>query len=540
MIRLREDVSTLVGRARDEAAVGYLQNALARLTELSNDFPKEAYIYFQEALLRLKYLGDGRVARDLFRNAYQLGLQSKESHDIAALAAFNATWLASETEECLLWSERSLALPLERKLQSQLKELVGRLKGGINCGDILRRSIEYCDNDHELGKGAALMEILAEIDPGLETFVGYWRERAERLRLVDKIFSESRRLGGMAYPGSERLSLARALCLIEKANSLDPYNAELWNLRSAWSHLLQQDEAAIRYADEAIAHSPASYPKPHINRAIALLALGRLEEAEVSAKVGKETAGENVDDVKLAESLLAQSKGSTQAPELETLVSNVIDGVMFRAKEEINRTGSSLMFYVNGLIGQSIGVAGETALQHTSMFKELLAIFSAESASTIAWEASNIISTIQELSLYAALYLATSTNGEEQRDAIRFVIYFICRLSLTSTDRDVRTIYRETIMPIAAAGGIRYSNIDNRFRDELERMRPSLGDAIVKQDEPNVSEREKGAETIARHGLSEPGESASKPRVRVTERRLRDFVKGRFVQLLKQRFWRRP
>src|ERR1041384_2274805 len=107
-IRLSEDLSTVVGRSRDEARLGYVQNALARLAELGRDFPNESYIYFEEGLLRFKYLGAMVAARNLFERAYELGTKSHEARDIAGLAAFNSAWLAPNVDQGRLWSNRAL------------------------------------------------------------------------------------------------------------------------------------------------------------------------------------------------------------------------------------------------------------------------------------------------------------------------------------------------------------------------------------------------------------------------------------------------
>ena len=227
--------------------------ALLRIDDLKNEFPGDAQIIYAEGLIRKDYLGQGIKAGSLFREAYSID----NSHSFAAC---NATLFSTNEQEFFKWAGIALSTdPNDKSLKQLVISTRENLMSEMSYGDLMIRASQQHLEAKEFGVSAAFAEIALQTENISLEHVGNWRRvRAQCLRSLDDIAHRYRRTINESFPPDERLALLEALAELDKAISIEEYDAELWNLKSAWKILMQENEAALHCADKAIELRPYS------------------------------------------------------------------------------------------------------------------------------------------------------------------------------------------------------------------------------------------------------------------------------------------
>jgi len=441
----------------------------------------------------------GFMARDLFERAYH----ADNRHPLAAV---NAATLARTEGEFRVWSVRVPPALDPNSGAAQVAFITDALRQGVEYDrTIIMLSHFYLDSN-AVGQAAALLEVALDDPSGLslDEEVQLHRMRAQALRALDHNAAMARETRQETFESNERLTLRPAIAEINRALTLDPYDAELWNFKSAWLTLLGDYDEALHCADKAISLRPRGYARPHQNKAAVMRAQRRWEEARQSANIARDIGLSHgyigAAEVALADGFL-QNLGPAvlddRSIELHLLhvirsarltAQKLIDAAPRRAEEVAFGLSTRLMRVGPGWNGRCIPV-----------FAAFLHDFIPEVCVEIALILSNRGQQSPKVMGDAALYIAMRGTGIIQRDAARFIAFRI--LWAKDTDdasealRKIRQTYRTIILVPSAAMG---PELAAAVGEQLRRISPLLFDAVAKQ-EP-ISEAEVAA---AHRGLTE-------------------------------------
>jgi len=502
--RSHNDMINHIKRCYFEAQRGWVSRALERVQDIADEFPQEATVLHAEATLNKEYLGRGLAARDLCEKAFQL--------DPTEVNANNAAMLARNEEDFSKWTELALkAAPHDHAIRSFKAEGERLLKAGLPYWQILADGSERCRAAKDFGTAAALIEVaLCSEGIRLEEELILRRVRAECLRLLDLAASRQRETRMEAFLPEERLALLEAITEINRALSIDEYDAELWNLKSAWCALLERHEDAIICADRALELRPYHYPKPYINKAKALRALKRGEEALKCAQVALIHAeGGEPNDVALAHEIIEMYSTPQRLPtleDLEPLIENILKSARITVDQELGQQGDSLDRLTKGFWIRAGRVRSDRSIDYVPLMSEVLSDFTPEVVLCIIVKSPAYFDRISEHCLYASLYVAAHSEGVRKRDAARFIALSI----LAATEGPaIRRSYREAILEISAAANDEMARLDEIVREELRHINPFFPELIANQNPVDEEKRKYIAQTIHARYAGGPPKLAS-------------------------------
>ena len=491
--RSQDDKINGIKRCFFDARHGRVGLALERLRDLEEEFPRDPQIRYAEGLIRADYLGQGIAARALFEKAYE----SDNSH---RLAARDATLLARSAEEFRKWAEITLSIAAnDRSIRELVTGVLSDLEKEISYCEILHAAKTQHFQAQRFGQSAAFaeLELLAcTLFPDEEVVVR--RERAQCLRTLDGEANRSRQTFQEAFPAEERLTLHEAVAELERALSLDEYDAELWNLKSAWCCLLGQHEEAIRCADRAVELRPSHYPKPFQNRANALWGLERYKEALECAQeaLSQAESSKSAEDVAQARKIIEAYSTPPRAPDLEDvepLIAHIVDAARTVSDEEIGQWRGSIEGLVDAVLGRTESVQSDRTMEYVPIMAEMLSDFTPETVFRLILGTAEKDPRVYEHCLHAALYVAAHSDGVQGRDAARYLVLTILGALEAPA---VRSVYRQAILEPSAATTGEMSRLNAIMREELRRINPLFPRLIADQEPVDQAGRERAARTV--------------------------------------------
>ena len=509
-----EDVGIWIGRCHYEASHGRVALALERNRELASEFPDNPHIVYDEGIIRREYLGQGALARDLFKRAYDLATE-RNVESTRWFASCNAATLAPDEQEFREWVAIAMSLaPTEHSDKKFFAGCLSELDRGVPYKGLLLTWGQDQESSGNLGCSAAYLEI-ALLMGGMAAHneAQLTRSRAEKLRGLDRVAETQRETLSEAFPPEERLALHEALAAIEKAIALDPYDAVLWNLKSAWCNALERYSESVESADRAIQLRPQRYPRPWINKALSLWPLGRDAEALACAqealRQAEEMADEFPDDIERARNFVQCFSVPRETPCLEELlpvVSRILAVTKMLSDEALGQMNTRMNPLVRGLLKRFQSVGGGRSVSYVPMVAQLLSDFPVEVGFCIALEASKRNVDVHGKCVYAAQYLVVHSEGIQQRDSARFLALNLFLRAQGGADL-IRSTYREAILETSAVTTGPLSQVDAIMRKELGRINPLFPQLIADQEPLSEAERERGEETVAFNFTGDPFEA---------------------------------
>lgn len=474
-----DNIPFLIKRCDFEADTGLLKVALDRLRDLQSQYPDHPRLLYAEGLLRRDYLGQGLVARDLFERAYRAAVSLGVRGDVVWFSASNAATLARTEVEFREWAALAQAAQPTTE-RDGFRRLLQRLDGTP-----YRRMLEVAAEEHLVaghhGSSAAHLEVALSID-GMSRAVHakMRRERAQRIRLIDLRDQEKREARREWYPPEERLALHQAMAELEQVLSLDVYDPEVWNLKSAWQNLMEQYEAALGAANRALElRNP--YPKALINAATAQYRLGRWHEARISAEEALRQASslDDPSDFEQAEVVAAAYSAPPRRTTMEDLVPD-LEIVLRAARRSSDEEFQNISYDVTlqDLMSRLLdhGAMGAPSMRgHVPLIAELLSDFTPETVCGVLLNAKRFAAHLFDIWISAAVYLATHAEGVEQRDAARLITLL---LLIPLEAPAIRDLYRTIILRSQVAGADRLSQLNEAVCRELTRIHRALPDCI--------------------------------------------------------------
>jgi tetratricopeptide (TPR) repeat protein len=273
---------------------------------------------------------------------------------------------------------------------------------------------------------ACLLELLLAIKPSMELTkeVEARRLRAEALRELDRKAMTQRKASLNLPMPDERMTLKEGLHELEQALELDPYDAEMWNFRSAWCILLKRYEEAIPHAERALIIRPHGYVKPLINKSTALGYLGRHDESAAVAQEAIDRAT-NAADRSLARTVLAdfrQPPAPLTPPAIQALSQVAWDESRNTANNELGAQSGGASRLAAGIL-ERVHPAGADA----GMLAELLNDFFPETVFVAVSEADRTSPGLRRRFADTAQHLLAHANEVVRRDAARFLALAILR-----------------------------------------------------------------------------------------------------------------
>ncbi len=480
------DLSDTIAHCDFDADHGHVKLALDRLRDLEEEVGADAKISYAEGLLHRDFLGQGLQAHQCFVRALDLN----PTH---ALAACNATHSAPTEAEFRRWAELAIQVspsdaPMLRTLMQQLGQ-----EGASYQAYLLQRSASRFEKGKH-GSSAAYLELVLQagmLEENQKSQIR--RRRAQYLRKLDREAAQLRETAGERFPSEERLSLQAAVDELDRAIAQDEYDAELWNLRSAWCILLERSEDAITAANNAIRLRPAGYSKPYLNKATALLKLDRYEEGLAMAKRAKEEAtGEtSSEDIRLAEIVLSVIQQGPVACTEDTalqVAQKIILGTEVRTQQFaglIQGTANDLdrMFKIR------LGAAKTgSSLDHVAPVAQLLAYCPVEAAATVLRNLRRTNPSAWTCSFEAGLYIVAKGEPVMQRDASRLVLLLI--LDQPTVEQMRRTL-RENILAPSAGNPSDFGALAENIGAEMLRLNSDFPELLLKQAPPTEQELNK-------------------------------------------------
>lgn len=498
--RSNTDMINHLKRCNFEAQRGWVSRALERVQDIAEEFPNDADVIHIKAALLKEYLGRGLEVRELCESAYEL--DSTEVH------ANNAAMLARSAEEFSKWTDLAIkAAPRDAALRRYQAEGEAGLKTGTPYWQMVTAAAESCRVAKNFGLAAAALEVAlygGGMRPAEE--LNLRRVRAECLRALDIAASQQRETRMEAFIPEERLALVEALAELNRALAIDEFDAELWNLKSAWSALLERFEDAILCADRALVLRPHHYPKPYVNKAKALRALKRSDEALACARESlKQAEGGEPNDGAVAREIIelyGTPQKSLTLADLKPLIKHIRKSAWVTVDQELGQQGDSIVRLTKGFGIRATKVGSVRTMDYVPLMAEVLSDFTPEVVLAIMDKASHHGSLVGEHCLYAALYVAAHSEGVLRHDAARFIALSI----LSAPDENaIRRSYREAILETTAAAADEMAQLDEIVREELRHINPLLPELIANQDRVGEESREKTAKNmIARFGGGPP------------------------------------
>ncbi len=321
------------------------------------------------------------------------------------------------------------------------------------------------------GYAAAVAEIALKVQTRSPTDEANGRRnRAEWLRMVDR--TEGLQREPEIFPVSDRLALQEAVAEIERALLADPYDATMWNFKAAWCELLGRHEESIAAAQEAIALRPVSYPRPWINKAGTLYALGLDQEAVSCARTALEIA--EAADEEFADAIpeATRSIEAFSQPRREPVLTDFVSimrhavGAALKTADELSPKRNTSQFVGNGIRARIRVTGSNRAISYVPMMAQLLSDLAPEVAFAAVLTITESSVTNYELCLNAAMFLAADSSGVIQRDAARFIILnLFYRLAFSA--ETVRNVYRQAILEVCQSGTPPLSGLDALLQAEM-------------------------------------------------------------------------
>lgn len=477
------DLTDTIAHCDFDADHGHVKLALERLRDLEEEVGADAKISYAEGLLRRDFLGQGQQSHQCFVRALELN----STH---ALAACNATHSAPSEAAFRQWADVASRLsPSDAPgLQTLMRQLASE---GASYQELLLHRSATRFNNKKYGSCTAFLELALQagmLEENKESQMR--RHRSQCLRVLDREAEQLRESAGERYPPEERLPLQEAVDELDRAIALDEYDAELWNLRSAWCVLLDHNEEAIVAADRSIRLRPSGYPRPYLNKATALLKLSRDEEGLAMATRAKEEAQgvASSEDLRLAESTIAAIQGGRIACSEEMVLhtaGKIILGTEVRTNQFtglIQGTVQDLYSMFESRLG---AVEAGSSLEHVAAVAQLLAYFPVEAAATVLRNLRRTVPLAWNCCFEAGLYIVAKGEPVMQRDAARLVLLLILD---EPTLEQMRSAFREHILAPAAAAPSEFSAMAERVSAELLRLNSDFSELLLKQTPPTEQE----------------------------------------------------
>jgi hypothetical protein len=263
------------------------------------------------------------------------------------------------------------------------------------------------------------------------------------------------------------MALQEGLRELEQALELDPYNAELWNFRSAWCILLKRYEEAIPHAEQALGIRPHGYVKPLMNKATALGFLGRYTEGEAVAQEAIDRAADSTDRT-LARNVQENCR-KPPAPLTLRMVRDLSrvawDEARNTANDELGAQGGGPSRLVNGIMKRIRGAGQASSVADASMLAELLNDFFPETVFVALSQAERSHPGVLSRFSDAARHLVAHMTGVVRRDAARFLALAILSAYNASA---IRSEYRRMFPEPANLTTSATETIDPAIHRELQ------------------------------------------------------------------------
>ncbi len=459
--------------------------ALERLTGLHAEFPNDHHVLYSEGLIRKDCLGQGLEAGRLFQAAFRAGPAQRD--ETRVLAACNATRFAKDEIAFRQWGQVAAQVaPQDLGLQMLRTKVDIGLRAGLPYREILLNDAKAAADAGNLGTTASLFEIAlasAQLQPNLEANVR--RVRAETLRRLDVAADGYREALGATFRPEQRLTLKEALAELERALTLDPYDAEMWNLKSAWSWLLDRPAETIAAADRAIELRPHNYANPHVNKANALRKLGRDQEALACAReaVKQAEAGGSDSDKVLARLSLETHSAPWSTPtlqSLEQLLEQIVHAARVLSEKEIGQWKGSIANVERGFAERIALLGQDFHPQYVRMMAELLVFFTPETGHRIVLKACKRSTKVMTYCIHALGHIMANSDYEAPYEAARLVTLL---LLADGTSRGIGAAYRELVKDQAWEPD-EQGRIDRLLSEELSGIHPDLPHLVTTQSVP--------------------------------------------------------
>ncbi len=476
------DLTDTIALCDFDADNGRLKLALERLRDLEEEIGSDAKICYAEGLLRKDFLGQGQKAYECFVRAMELDPRY-------VLAACNAAAYAPSEAAFREWG--SVACRLSPKEESAWQIRLQLLKECASYQNLQRYSGARERDEKNYGTSAAFIE-LALLDGGLEEAeeAGIRRVRAQSLRAIDQEAESSRGAAGEAFPPEERLSLQEAVLELDRAITLDDYDAELWNLRSAWCVLLERYDEAIAAADRAIALRPSGYPKPFQNKASALWNLNRDEEALAMITRAKEEAQivASARDLQLAQSLLAEmqaGRGDSSEEMILHTAGMILKGAEVRTSKFAGLAKGTVLDLCRAFETRVRKSRPETGLDYVPAVAQLLAYYPVDASATVLRNVRRSDPPNWNHYFEALCYAVANAEPVMQQDAARVAALLI--LDEPSLAR-MRDVCREYVIAPSAAAPSEFGLLKKLVGEALRRLNSGFPKFLLEQPPLGVHE----------------------------------------------------
>jgi hypothetical protein len=481
----RERLET-IARCYFECEQGWTDVAIRRLEEALARFPNDPQALFALGQVKEQFAGQGLAARELFERAWN----ADNAHP---LAAGNMATLARDEKEFHLWADRAMRRPAWKDDFPMIELIFEILSKQNQYEEAVMFLTQIYGQNNAQGQNAALLEVILStpIASRDEEKTQLLRGRAMSLRQLDRRAEMARNARQEAFLADERVTLRAAIAALDSALALDPYDAELWNFKSAWSILIGEHQVALTCADKALALRPTGYPKPHQNKAAAFRGLKRWEEARESARtagdIGASLGPAGAEDVSLAENSLRDIDRDAGAPDrtmIEAHLIHVAGTARLTAHKMMDIAPVNLESVAvgvsNRLMRAGPGWTGSCIPVLAELLHDMMPEVCVEIALILGQRARQSPKIVGD----AAIYLAMRATGVMQRDAARFIALRMMWVDdgtdAAETLQSIRETYRTVILVRSAALGLDCSLAD-AVGDALRRLSPILFTAIAEQ-----------------------------------------------------------
>lgn len=486
-----DKIATAYNRCFFDAENGRTWLALLRLEDMRNQFPDDPDINHAEAIIRVRFLGQGLVGQDLCWKAFTQKPNLQDTSQALSLA------LNSSPDANTFQTRAAVALrtyPNDQSVKQIIQlERESREEGKphwIFLDKFLTPLIQEQGKaiDASLVKDpgifASRIELILhsgsnEIPPDEKAH--YLRFRGELLRELDRTAENKLKFLGENFIPKDRLSLQQALSEFEK-NIDDPYfrDAETLNLCAAWSFLLHCFQDSINFADEAEELGGPEYINPIQNKALAYSALGDGISSKNCFQKALEIARRHGDDARAQNILLAMEEQKKLPPpqfhELRPKFESVLGGDGDVSYHEITAAKGTLES-MGGHFAKRLKLIGlDWSPKYFVVVAELLAFYSPESAHFIIAKALESFpeergkQVVGHLTI-ATHFLAANANGVLRRDCVR--LRTLQLISLLDADI-ILEVYRKQVRDISLEANRPLSEVADLIKDEMARFHPLM------------------------------------------------------------------
>ncbi len=494
--RMPDEARPTIDRCYLDADLGDSQAAIERLTELQAQLSDDPHVLYAAGDVTLRYSGRGREARDLFQRAFDLSLRlGKDS--TAWFAACNATLLQTDTEATRRyadWVTRNA--PADNKDRATFQQILGASASfgeRIPLAHVLGRSQVYAEAGHP-GTAAAILAVADEAEGAEpEEYARSSRLRAGLLRELDKAAENAHEARGLRFIPEDRLALRDAVASIDIFLAHDPYDAEAWNFRSAWCCLLERHMEALEAAQRALDLRPHDYHRPHMNRAVALRALGRVEEAIAAAAEAERVASEagmSADAVQASNFAAEWRRVPRRRPDHEIVagIMRGVDGARRVSDRAMSSTRGVSVTSLTALTLEHGRLLGLSALEDFAPFvAQMLADFTPETVFEVMRSVATKDTNVVDGLILGAIHLVIRADDPQKRDASRLLAWFIVAFP---TMPAIRAYYRQGFLAPAALPGGGCEALPDTVRPSLARFGEDVPGALNDQSPLTAAEIE--------------------------------------------------